>query len=137
MIFGRDADEGNSGGACGSRIVDRVADVNQFATRMFFLNRVKSVGRRLPANNVIGADDRIEANRATESAQRNVGFIAEPAGEDGETAAIAEPFEQSGPWEPALARDQAVAVFAEEELIEARDDVLVGEIESEIGGDLL
>ena len=92
---------------------------------------------RLGAVDVIGADDRIEAQRTRETLERNVGLIAQPAGENRQLVTRAQTLEQSRPAQTSARADQSVAVLAEENLVESVDHVVVVDFASEVRGDLL
>ena len=90
-----DADERHARRAGAARVVDGIADVPELRVRASLLDRQQSIGRRLGGGHVIGANHRIERQSRREAPQRDIGFVAQAAGEDRQAVALAQPFEQA------------------------------------------
>ena len=137
MALGDDADEGNLRRAGRAGVVHRVADIPQLASGLHLLNRQEAVRSRLGVGDMFGADDRVEALLRGESSQSDVELIAQAPGEDGQIETPIQAVEKPRFGQPGFALDQAVAVTAEEDLVEVIDHCAVLDLHAEIGGDLL
>src|SRR6185312_4977144 len=115
-------DERNARGARGPRVIHGVAQIPDFAMADFGANLVQAFGMGLRIRHVIHADHRIE-DLLAKSIERDLRFPAESAGKDGERVIRSEAVEQAFAREPALTKNQAVMVIAQENLLEACDHI--------------
>src|SRR5262249_53522544 len=115
MADSQDADERHARGPSRAGIVYGVSDVGQAAARLAALDLDQSVRGRLRIGDVFGADYGVEGDGGSEPFQRDVELITEPARENAQLMRFAQPLQETRLRKPAFARDQSVAVFAEED----------------------